>query len=330
MLSDVASQIVHDLRSPVDTLKYLSNQITYTNTDSHSLFKRCISQIESISSELINSKNVTSIDSYHEKNIISLDLCYLLKKEIESKSTLFNIDLIKLGLKITTINAYVKINPYRIKNILNNIINNSIESINQNGEILVSLEIKNEFVIIKISDTGKGFPEQVIHSLGKKPITVGKDGGNGIGLYSAYNYLTAIGGELEIKNNEQGAEVNILILLDKQVSSSQKTPEDIVPYILLDDSQLVLDTWKLRAIEKSINFHGFSHIEPFMVFIRDIDIRSKIYIDSDLGNGLKGEEVAREIYNQGYKNLYIATGFESNKFKELKFLKGVIGKVPPF
>ena len=44
----------------------------------------------------------------------------------------------------------------------------------------------------------------------------------------------------------------------------------------------------------------------------------------------KGEELAREIYNQGYKNLYIATGFESNKFKELKFLKGVIGKVPPF
>ncbi|MCC5792128.1 MAG: HAMP domain-containing histidine kinase [Legionellaceae bacterium] len=330
MLGDIASQVVHDLRAPIASLKYFSSQITYTNKDYQSLFNKCIAQMESISNELLNSKSASSIDDYYKKNMIFLDLSYLLKKEIEDKIALSGNDFINIMVEIKTMNVCVRINPHRFKNILNNLINNSIESIRHRGEVIVSLSVEHGYAKICIADTGRGFPDQVIHSFGKKSITIGKDGGNGIGLFSAYNYLTTIGGGLKISNNQQGAEVTILVPLDTPNVISKTDQYNGLSSVLLDDSQLVLDTWQLRAAEKDINFHAFSNVDSFMNFIDSIDVNSKIYVDSDLGNGLKGEDVARKIYDQGYRNIYLATGFDSVKFGQPYFIKGIVGKAPPF
>lgn len=61
-----------------------------------------------------------------------------------------------------------------------------------------------------------------------------------------------------------------------------------------------------------------------------LDANSTIFVDSDLGHGFKGEDVARKVYERGYRTIYFATGFESNKFQQLDFIKGIVGKAPPF
>ena len=52
--------------------------------------------------------------------------------------------------------------------------------------------------------------------------------------------------------------------------------------------------------------------------------------DSDLGEEIKGEYIAKNLYDQGYKNVYLATGYHPSDFDHLKWLKGVIGKTPPW
>ncbi|MFN3455011.1 MAG: sensor histidine kinase [Pseudobdellovibrio sp.] len=100
-------------------------------------------------------------------------------------------------------------------------------------------------------------------------------------------------------------------------------------WILLDDDELVHMTWKLTAQNTGKSFIGFKTLEEFNTKKDQLDKKSYVYVDSNLSNGIKGEDVALALHNEGFTNLYISTGFESDQFSHLNFLKGVIGKDPP-
>ncbi len=100
-------------------------------------------------------------------------------------------------------------------------------------------------------------------------------------------------------------------------------------WVLIDDDPLVHLTWKLMAQEKNKIFIGFKSFEEFKNEIDKIDRNSNIYIDSNLGNEIKGEEIAKVIYSENFCNLFLATGYDKTEFSSLHFIKAVIGKEPP-
>jgi hypothetical protein len=55
-----------------------------------------------------------------------------------------------------------------------------------------------------------------------------------------------------------------------------------------------------------------------------------IYIDSELGDTLSGQVFAKEIYDHGFKQIYLATGHPSENFGDFPWIKSVVGKTPPF
>lgn len=101
-------------------------------------------------------------------------------------------------------------------------------------------------------------------------------------------------------------------------------------YVLVDDSQIVIDTWQLKAIEKKINFAGFTEISKFLNFIKTISKDSSIYIDYSLKNDIKGTDLAEEVFQKGFKNIYIATGYEPDYFALPHYITKVVGKEPQF
>ena len=74
----------------------------------------------------------------------------------------------------------------------------------------------------------------------------------------------------------------------------------------------------------------FSSPNELFEQIDSIDKNSTFYIDSNLGQELKGEKIALELYRKGFTNLFMTTGYNSDDFKELKFIKGVKDKSPPW
>jgi hypothetical protein len=58
-----------------------------------------------------------------------------------------------------------------------------------------------------------------------------------------------------------------------------------------------------------------------------------IYVDSNLKNGTRGEDVVRGLHEAGYTHLYLATGYPPEHFREnpelLGILAGIRGKEPP-
>ena len=100
--------------------------------------------------------------------------------------------------------------------------------------------------------------------------------------------------------------------------------------VLIDDDTIVRLSWTSQAKKAGIKFQAFERPEEFMEKIDQYDKNVSIYIDSGLGNDVKGEDVAKILYEQGIRNIYLATGYEKDSFDEMPWIKDIIGKHPPF
>jgi len=107
---------------------------------------------------------------------------------------------------------------------------------------------------------------------------------------------------------------------------SDKKNKEIV---LIDDDELVLMNWQISARKKGIKLIKYKSVKEFYKDIDKIDKETPIYIDSELEEGIKGEDIAIVLSKKGYKNITLETGHEPESFKSIDWLK-VIGKDPPF
>ena len=122
--------------------------------------------------------------------------------------------------------------------------------------------------------------------------------------------------------NEYGADV------ESRSSDAQIGSNLISPIVLIDDDRLVHINWASFCKKKSLPFHGFRSIDAFLASSEGFEKTSRIYIDSDLGEGIKGEVESEKIYQLGFLNLYLATGYEKNSIKKPLWIIEIYSKSP--
>jgi len=117
----------------------------------------------------------------------------------------------------------------------------------------------------------------------------------------------------------------------KKTDSGQRTADhDPIDAILIDDDYLVHTTWRLIAKQHGKTVKCYVDPEDFVNDSDDINKATPLYIDSNLGDGVKGEVLAKEFYEQGFINIYLATGYPKDDFAKVPWIKDVVGKQPPF
>jgi hypothetical protein len=62
----------------------------------------------------------------------------------------------------------------------------------------------------------------------------------------------------------------------------------------------------------------------------EIDPKTPIYLDSTLTDGTTAEIYSKILFDQGYRELYLSTGYEPSHFGDLPWVKAILGKDPPF
>ena len=98
--------------------------------------------------------------------------------------------------------------------------------------------------------------------------------------------------------------------------------------ILIDDDRLVRFNWAQHCNKKGLPFSGFQSIEEFIFSSSAFEKETKIYIDSNLGDGILGEVESEKIFNLGFLNLYISTGYEKNSIVKPSWIKEIYSKSP--
>lgn len=130
---------------------------------------------------------------------------------------------------------------------------------------------------------------------------------------------------------EQAKQMNLHILpkpilpyIDILITSDQ------IDLILLDDSESVTLAWEYKAQKANKTIAAFNDVDTFTSYVLNCDSSVPIYIDANLKNDIKGEQIAKELYDHGYQNLYITTGHSPEMYAHVSWVKKVIGKEPPF
>ncbi|MBR5303521.1 MAG: HAMP domain-containing histidine kinase [Candidatus Gastranaerophilales bacterium] len=107
------------------------------------------------------------------------------------------------------------LDSFLFKRVLNNLISNAIFYGKNTKYITLSLERKQNNVVISVSDEGEGIKEKDINKIFKKYYTSAKKYSNigvGLGLYIANKIVLAHNGEIIAKNNkEKGATFSIVL-----------------------------------------------------------------------------------------------------------------------
>ena len=113
-------------------------------------------------------------------------------------------------------------------------------------------------------------------------------------------------------------------------NEAKRNDKDDTEYVLIDDEEMNRSSWKLTGKIRGKKVTTFDTADKFFLTMKDLDKAVKIYIDSNLSDGIKGEHIAKIIYNKGFKNIYLCTGDAPSDFPVMPWIKEIVGKTPPF
>ncbi len=118
----------------------------------------------------------------------------------------------------------------------------------------------------------------------------------------------------------------VYIPIHLNINNSKKT----VDLILIDDDDSITGAWRIRAMNNNKKISVYNSFSNFKMDIQCFDFHIPIYIDSELHDERKGQDYALDLYNVGFENIYLCTGHSVEYFPEMHWIKGIVGKMPPF
>lgn len=114
------------------------------------------------------------------------------------------------------------------------------------------------------------------------------------------------------------------------ISILSSTHSQISCLVFIDNDDLMRTVWLLAAKEAGLSISTYSSTDEFNKEINNYRKDTLIYIDSDLGGNVKGEQYAKYLYDLGFTGLHLATGYQPEQFGHLPWIKSIVSKDPPF
>lgn len=451
----ISTQVAHDIRSPLAAINVAISDVSSISENRRILIRNASRRINDIANNLLlqakkdaETNNNEEADIFPELIFVALDNIVTEKRyEYDKQKINFYLDVSE-----SAYDSFSNINLGSFKRILSNLINNSIEAINFEGEVIICLRSDADLIEISIQDNGCGIPQDKLSSVMEHGFSFNKKNGAGLGLAYAKQYIEQIKGKItlqstinvgtkvtiklpksdfpiwffkkiEINYNAKIivldddpsihdawserfghlSEVNIvhfykasdlindsiscpliadLYLIDYELLNDNMNGLDVieklrldkhailvtscfedkalrdrcerldvkiipklfVPYIpistfvksqindlvFIDNDDLMRATWSFAAKKAGLNISTYSSPKEFDNEINRYQKDTLIYIDSDLGDNVKGEQYAKYLYDCGFTNLYLATGYLPNQFDHLPWIKLIVSKDPPF
>jgi polar amino acid transport system substrate-binding protein len=197
----ILAQIAHEIRNPLGGIELLINLINESadSIKNKDYTKRVLNEInglkELITSYLNYSKPSPAIEEVINLTNIIDESLLIFAKEIKEK----NISVEK-DIKLKTI----IFDKNHLRNILLNLIKNSIDSITKNGKIIINTYNDKTANYISIQDNGTGIEEGNLSKI-FEPFFTTKANGTGLGLASCKKFCDENNAQLKVKTLEQGS-----------------------------------------------------------------------------------------------------------------------------
>lgn len=298
----IARQVVHDIRTPLAHLKL------QLGDNSPEELKR-IDEIEFHMMNLLNSSKTKR----HP-----VDLRQLLDEVSKVAKEVYNL---KIDSKVSTPQVVETcLHYFDLKNIIINLIRNSREA--GAKEALIETNVQDDKLRFVVADNGKGIEDKHKDKIFSGTFTTKKNG-NGLGLSNIKNIVNEANGEINLINHERFSCAFEILLPITNIQA-------VTSIVLIDDDKFIHLDWSQKAKKRMITLLSFKSFTDFMEKSHSIPKTTPIYIDSSLNADKPGEILARDIFNSGFKEIYLATSFGDLDKNDYPWIANIVGKNFPY
>ncbi len=209
VMSTMTSRLSHDLRNPLTVIK--------GNLD---LMMRSLESEPSEKAMKFKKRIDSAVDSMTNiiDDVLQFSKTPILQKEISSinellESAVSNIEVPdKIKITLPESDFLISCDQSKIKAVFSNLITNSIQSIEGEGKITISIKEESNYLNIYFEDSGSGIAEENINEI-FEPLFTTKVTGTGLGLGICKNIIDEHGGKISVHNNP----TTFIIKLPKKV-----------------------------------------------------------------------------------------------------------------
>lgn len=209
IIGSSAASIVHDLKNPITGISgyiYLLEKEIKKEENSYifSKINGSLKRVQNMMEEILNIASGKEHIEITTEETIYENFMEDFFKEVRVNSKIH---------KSVNFKEKINIDTDKITQVLWNIIKNADEAtVGIDGVISVEIYSEDGKVVTKISDNGKGIPNNIKEKIFNAGHSFGKKGGKGFGLFSVKKIVEAHGGEIYFKSEEgKGSEFYIIL-----------------------------------------------------------------------------------------------------------------------
>lgn len=213
LIGGLAASTAHEIRNPLTGIKGLTKLLSERHQDEQdqfyfSVIQQEIDRINTIVSELLVLGKPT-VHELTENNV--MDILVEVIPLIESEARISKVDV---AIHPSSDPIYVKCSKDLMKQVILNLTKNALEAMPDGGELCISVEIRNGYCILLVSDTGQGIPEKSLEKIFDPFFTLKKHG-TGLGLVVCKRIIEMFEGTIQVKSQlHHGTQVTITLPLD--------------------------------------------------------------------------------------------------------------------
>ena len=201
-LGYLSAGMAHEIRNPLISISLFVQLIKSGMEDPEKLdyVEKILKEIDRIDGILRKLLDASKRPKFEIKEV-------LIDQVIDSTLDVFNpqIDLhkIKVERDYQTIPPAIKADPSELEQIFTNLFLNSINEMSSSGTLRVQLNHDDKYIIIRVSDTGKGIPPENIPYV-FDPFFTTNSRGTGLGLSVVLRIVKNYKGKIEVEKSDAG------------------------------------------------------------------------------------------------------------------------------
>ncbi|MFA5557328.1 MAG: ATP-binding protein [Flavobacteriaceae bacterium] len=225
--------VTHDLQTPLGSILGFSDLLKATPLDT--VQKQYVSNISGSSDYILNLVNdLVDFSKLENNNIKIKKVAFNPKQLIETtfntlKRNAIDKDIVLLYEVEDTLDINVVSDPYRVKQVLTNLVTNAIK-FTQKGHVKIVGKIANDTVVLEVSDTGIGISEEEQQHIFEEFTQAHPDiekqfGGTGLGLTISKRIAELLGGSLSVESQLDSGSIfsfSIPLVISEVVSKEEK------------------------------------------------------------------------------------------------------------
>lgn len=210
-VGELAAGIAHEINNPVAIMVEeagwmgdLMEDMTFDKTENRVEFERSINQIQTQGRRC---KEIThkllSFARQTDSTIKDVNIKELLEELVAFSHKRAKYSMVEIHTDFPENLPCLKASASELQQVFFNLVNNAIDAMdNQGGRLTISCRKNQQYIVTKLSDTGKGIAEPNLERIFDPFFTtkpVGK--GTGLGLSICYGIIEKMGGKIEVQSS---------------------------------------------------------------------------------------------------------------------------------